>query len=170
MSRRRRELGIGSGSRGLYWIATATPMGQRSTKGSLMNRVSRFTTAAVVAAGVSLSGLGLAVAGAQGPSYQGGNCPIGQTCTHWCPGDPAIPGAAVLSWDWNACHDWYWNSEGIVDVTTYTIYPWSGTPRQIAPPPPLVAPPPPPPPGPRPFCSPRGSLIIIPPICDEIGY
>jgi hypothetical protein len=33
----------------------------------------------------------------------------------------------------------------------------------------IAAPPLSPPPG-MPFCSPRGSLIIIPPICDEIGY
>ncbi|ORA16934.1 hypothetical protein BST14_09940 [Mycobacterium arosiense ATCC BAA-1401 = DSM 45069] len=26
------------------------------------------------------------------------------------------------------------------------------------------------PPGPRPFCTPRGALIITPRICDEIGY
>ncbi|MFY9920435.1 MAG: hypothetical protein WAL26_18880 [Mycobacterium sp.] len=76
----------------------------------------------------------------------------------------------MLSWDWNICHDWYWNSEGIVDVSTSTIYPWSGTPHQVAPPPPVApAPPPEPLPPGTPFCSPRGALIIIPPICDEIG-
>ena len=91
------------------------------------------------------------------------------TCTHWCPGDPAIPGSQVLSWDWNICHDWYWNSEGIVDVNTMTIYPWSGAPHQVAPPPLRSAPAPDPLPPGIPFCSPRGSLIIIPPICDEIG-
>jgi hypothetical protein len=94
------------------------------------------------------------------------------TCTHWCPGDPAIPGSQVLTWDWNICHDWYWNSEGIVDVSTSTIYPWSGVPHQVAPPPAPMGPAPAPlspPPG-MPFCSPRGALIIIPPICDEIGY
>jgi hypothetical protein len=92
------------------------------------------------------------------------------TCTHWCPGDPAIPGGQVLSWDQNACHDWYWNSYGIVDVSTSTLYPWRGAPQQVAPPPPLPPAPPaaPLPPG-TPFCSPRGALIIIPPICDEIG-
>ncbi len=77
----------------------------------------------------------------------------------------------MLSWDWNVPHDWYWNSDGIVDVTTNIIYPWQGTPRPADPPPTFGPPPPPPeplPPG-TPFCSPRGSLIIIPPICDEIG-
>ncbi|MGA8332135.1 MAG: hypothetical protein WB777_23025 [Mycobacterium sp.] len=37
---------------------------------------------------------------------------------------------------------------------------------------PVYDPPPPPPPSPQPphpFCTPRGGLIIIPPICDEIG-
>ncbi|WP_237568313.1 hypothetical protein [Mycolicibacterium lacusdiani] len=136
-----------------------------------MIRLSRWATAAAVAAGLTMSGLGAATAFAEGPSYQGGNCPPGQTCTHWCPGASLPPGSQVLSWDWNACHDWYWNSDGIVDVTTNTMYPWSGAPRPAAPPPVLApAPPPPPPPGPRPFCSPRGSLFIIPPICDEIGY
>jgi hypothetical protein len=135
-----------------------------------MNATARFAAAAAVAAAASLTGVGLATATADGPSYQGGNCPPGLTCTHWCPGDPAIPGSQVLSWDWNACHDWYWNSEGIVDVSTNVIYPWSGAPRQAAPPPVFAPAPPPPPQGPRPFCSPRGALIIIPPICDEIGY
>ena len=137
-----------------------------------MNRIPRLAATFVVSGAVALAGLvmGAGTSTAQGPSYQGGNCPSGMTCTHWCPGDPAIPGGQVLSWDWNVCHDWYWNSDGIVDVTTNTIYPWSGVPRPAAPVP-VVAPAPPPaplPPG-TPFCSPRGSLIIIPPICDEIG-
>ncbi len=137
-----------------------------------MNPISRCAASLVIAGGVGLAGalLGSAAATAEGPSYQGGNCPPGMTCTHWCPGDSAIPGSQVLSWDLNACHDWYWNSEGIVDVTTNTIYPWSGTPRPAAPSPVFKpAPPPPPLPPGTPFCSPRGSLIIIPPICDEIG-
>jgi hypothetical protein len=139
-----------------------------------MNRISRLATA-VVSAGLAMSGMALAAgpAQAQGPSYNGGNCPYGVTCTHWFPGDPPPPGGQVLTWDWNVPHDWYWNSEGIVDVTTNTMYPWNGTgPRPAAPPPVPVGPPPPPlqgpPPG-SPFCSPRGALIIIPPICDEIG-
>jgi hypothetical protein len=93
-------------------------------KGTTLNRIARWATTILVAGGLGLSGLGMATATAQGPSYQGGNCPPGLTCTHWCPGDPAIPGSQVLSWDWNACHDWYWNSYGIVDVTTNTLYPW----------------------------------------------
>ena len=136
-----------------------------------MNRVARFATTLAAAAGVSLTLLAAGPAQAQGPSYNGGNCPGGMTCTHWFPGDPPPPGGQVLTWDWNVPHDWYWNSDGIVDVTTNTIYPWNGTGPRPAAPPPVVGPPPPPqgpPPG-TPFCSPRGSLIIIPPICDEIG-
>ncbi|MDT5324828.1 MAG: hypothetical protein QOF25_1980, partial [Mycobacterium sp.] len=70
-----------------------------------------------------------------GPSYGGGNCPPGMgTCTTWCPGDPLIPGNQVITWDWNICHDWYWNSEGTVDIATNTIYPWHGVPHEAAPP------------------------------------
>ena len=140
-----------------------------------MSRASRFAAAVVMAGAVAAAGLPLGggTPAAEGPSYNGGNCPGGMTCTHWCPGDPAIPGSQVLSWDWNVCHDsgHLGNSEGIVDVSTSTIYPWSGTPHQVAPPPLPMGPAPSlsPPPG-MPFCSPRGSLIIIPPICDEIGY
>jgi hypothetical protein len=36
-------------------------------------------------------------------------------------------------------------------------------------PPPELTPPPPPPPG-QPFCTPRGGLFIVGPICDEIGH
>jgi hypothetical protein len=90
-----------------------------------MSRFSQFATSVVVSGAVAITGLtlGAGISNAEGPSYQGGNCPSGMTCTHWCPGDPAIPGSQVLSWDWNICHDWYWNSEGIVDVSTSTIYP-----------------------------------------------
>jgi hypothetical protein len=139
-----------------------------------MSRASRFAAAAVMAGAVAVAGLtvGAGTSTAEGPSYNGGNCPGGMTCTHWCPGDPAIPGSQVLSWEPNICHDWYWNSEGIVDVSTSTIYPWSGVPHQVAPSPAPMGPaaaPLSPPPG-MPFCSPRGALFIIPPICDEIGY
>jgi hypothetical protein len=36
-----------------------------------------------------------------------------------------IPGSEFgsIGWDWNVCHDWYWNSEGTVDVATNTVYP-----------------------------------------------
>jgi hypothetical protein len=115
-----------------------------------MNRFSRFTTTVIVSGGLGLAGLALTAATAHadnpfwGPSYSGGNCPPGVgSCTHWCPGDPPIPGSQVLSWDWNICHDWYWNSEGIVDIDANTVYPWQGVPHEAAPPPAPPAGPPP---------------------------
>jgi hypothetical protein len=144
---------------------------QKNGGRSTMKALSRCATVAVTAAALAVAGLACAPAQAQtGPSYSGGNCPAGLTCTHWCPGDPVPPGSQVVSWDWNVCHDWYWNSEGIVDVVSNTMYPWHGTPHPAAPPPVLNGTPPPPAPRAPVFCSPRGALIIIPPICDEIGY
>jgi hypothetical protein len=95
--------------------------------------ISRWIAATAVCAGMASVGVGVAAgtAQAEGPSYQGDNCPVGQTCTHWCPGDPLIPGHQVISWDWSVCHDWYWNSYGVVDVTTNWIYPWAGVPREL---------------------------------------
>ncbi|WP_197748305.1 hypothetical protein [Mycolicibacterium sediminis] len=102
-----------------------------------MTHIWRWTTAAMVAMAVGSAGIGLgASAQAQpGPSYQGGNCPPGLTCTHWCPGDPLLPGHQVVSWDWGVCHDWYWNSYGVVDVVANVINPWRGAPQQAPPPP-----------------------------------
>src|SRR5882757_4940051 len=114
-----------------------------------MNRISRFATAALISAGLGLAGLAVPAAAQAdpftGPSYNGGNCPGSYTCTHWCPGDPLIPGSefGVISWDWNICHDWYWNSEGTVDLATNTVYPWHGAPHEAGPPPPPPQGPPP---------------------------
>jgi hypothetical protein len=80
-----------------------------------MNLIARMATTVIVSGGVGLAGLTLAAGTAQadpawGPSYAGGNCPAGVgSCTHWCPGDPAIPGSefGMLSWDPDICHDWY---------------------------------------------------------------
>lgn len=103
-----------------------------------VNRIVRLMTTALVSAGIGVASVALAAAPAlaEGPSYTGGNCPYGLTCTHWCPGDPLIPGSQVISWDWNVCHDWYWNSDGVVDVATNTIYPWDFSGPRPAPPPP----------------------------------
>jgi hypothetical protein len=115
-----------------------------------MNRISRFATTVVMTGGVGIASLGLASGIAQadpdwGPSYSGGNCPAAVgSCTHWCPGDPAIPGSQVLSWDDNICHDWYWNSEGIVDIDSNVVYPWHGAAHDNGPPPPAPAAAPPP--------------------------
>ena len=135
-----------------------------------MSRISRFATAVVVSAGVSVAGLGLATGTAHadpglGPSYQGGNCPGSFTCTHWCPGDPLIPGSQVITWDWNVCHDWYWNSEGTVDVASNIIYPWHGTPHDAEPPPPALPPYTPPPPQPLPPDCPPWSPFLAPSRC-----
>jgi hypothetical protein len=113
-------------------------------------------------------GLGLSPATAQtGPSYNGGNCPGGNTCTTWCPGDPPIPGSefGVISWDWNVCHDWYWNSNGVVDIATNIVYPWHGTPHDNGPVPPPLPPAPPIPPQPLPADCPPWSPILAPSRC-----
>ncbi|OCB47674.1 hypothetical protein A5721_08465 [Mycobacterium vulneris] len=132
-----------------------------------MDRIARLAAIAL-SGGLTLAGLGLAVAQADpafGPSYQGGNCPGGITCTHWCPGDPPIPGSQVITWDAGICHDWYWNSDGVVDIASNTIYPWHGVPHE-APPPPVLGPPPPPaPPQPLPADCPPWSPILAPSRC-----
>jgi len=135
-----------------------------------MKRITRLATTLSVSGGLGLAALGLFAATAQadpifGPSYQGSNCPDGVTCTHWCPGDPSIPGSQVLSWDWNVCHDWYWNSEGIIDVATNIVYPWQGVPHQAAPPPVVGPPAPPPPAQPLPPDCPPWSPILAPSRC-----
>jgi hypothetical protein len=132
-----------------------------------MSAISRLAAAIALSGGVSLAGVGLATAHADpawGPSYQGGNCPPGITCTHWCPGDPLYSWSNMVAWDWNVCHDWYWNSEGTVDVATNLVYPWNGVPHEAAPPPPLPAGPPPPLP-PRPAHCPPWNVIIGPSEC-----
>jgi hypothetical protein len=133
-----------------------------------MNRISRFATTVLVSCGLGLAGLGLATGTAQadpawGPSYSGGNCPPGVgACTRWCPGDTLYSWSSMVKWDWNICHDWYWNSEGVVDIVSNTIYPWHGVPHQAPPPPPPPSGPPPPPPPPAPgICIP----FIGPPPC-----
>ncbi len=139
-----------------------------------MNRIAHLATTLVVSGGVGLAGLTLASGTAQadnpfwGPSYSGESCPPGVgSCTHWCPGDPPIPGSefGAISWDWNICHDWYWNSEGTVDIATNTVYPWHGAPHEAAPPPP---PPSGPPPAPAPWpadCPPFNVPFFAPSRC-----
>ena len=139
-----------------------------------MDRISRFAATVLISGGLGLAGLGLATGAAQadnpfwGPSYGGGNCPPGVgTCTHWCPGDPPIPGSefGAISWDWNICHDWYWNSEGTVDIASNTVYPWHGVPHEAAPqPPPPQGPPPALPPRPA-HCPPFNVPFFAPSEC-----
>jgi hypothetical protein len=130
-----------------------------------MTAISRLAAAIALSGGLSLAGLATAQADpAFGPSYSGGNCPPGITCTHWCPGDALYSWSNMVAWDWNVCHDWYWNSEGTVDVATNIVYPWHGAPHEAPPPPPLPVGPPPPP-APRPAHCPPWNVIIGPSEC-----
>lgn len=108
-----------------------------------------FAGCSVVAAGI---GAGPAHAYTYGP-FQ------------WCPGD-AMPNDpprpdGQLNWDMSVCHTYYY----AWDVFTHSAANYWEGPNLFPTP---IPPPPGPPPG-TPFCSPRGALIIIPPICDEIG-
>lgn len=89
----------------------------------------------------------------------------------WCPGRMGPMGFENVQWDPTVCHVWYTVPSGMGNVM---VLDRDGNPMNVGiladvPPPTLTPPPPPPPPPPHPFCSPRGALIIIPPICDEIG-
>ncbi len=111
--------------------------------------VAAFAGCSVVAAGI---GAGPAHAYTYGP-FQ------------WCPGDvmpndPPRPDGQ-LNWDMSVCHTYYY----AWDVFTHSAANYWEGPNLFPTP---IPPPPGPPPG-TPFCSPRGALIIIPPICDEIG-
>jgi hypothetical protein len=128
-----------------------------------VKRLSRMAATAVVSGAVA-TGLML---GAGAASAQGPNSP---TPNFWCPGQ-GIPFNG-MQWDEGVCHTWYIVPAGTGNVTMLDL---QGNPLDswvlADAPPPVFAPPPPPagpPPG-TPFCSPRGALIIIPPICDEIG-
>ena len=106
-----------------------------------MNRISRFATSVVVAGGVGLSGLGMATANAQGAFV----------------GLERLPPRLVLELRWHRRR----HQQHHVPVVRHTSS--RGAPGVALAPPPAQLPP-----G-TPFGSPRGSLIIIPPICDEIG-
>ncbi len=116
----------------------------------------RVATTVAVSASLGLAGLAIGPGTAQAYTYG----PF-----QWCPGqplpnDPPRP-PDQLNWDMSVCHTYYY------DWNVYTHSPanyWEGP--NLFPTP--IPPPPGPPPG-TPFCSPRGALIIIPPICDEIG-
>ena len=126
-----------------------------------MTRTSWLATA--VAAGAAAAGLAIGAGAAQAD-------PVPAPANSWCPGQ-ALP-FSNIQWDMNVCHTWYIVPFGkgnvrMVDLKGIAqdsfIYADGPAPMFTAPPPP-----PGPPPG-TPFCSPRGALIIIPPICDEIG-
>ena len=86
----------------------------------------------------------------------------------WCPGRMGPMGFENVQWDPNVCHVWYTVPSGTGKVM---VLDRDGNPMNVGiladVPAPTLTPPPPPPP--HPFCSPRGALIIIPPICDTIG-
>lgn len=89
----------------------------------------------------------------------------------WCPGRMGPMGFTNLGWDPNVCHTWYTVPFGMGNVPIYDLQGNAMRSPILAdvPAPTLTPAPPPPPPPPHPFCTPRGALIIIPPICDEIG-
>lgn len=89
----------------------------------------------------------------------------------WCPGRMGPMGFDNVQWDPTVCHIWYTVPSNMGNVM---VLDRNGNPMNVGiladvPPPTLTPPPPPPPAPPHPFCTPRGALIIIPPICDEIG-
>lgn len=128
-----------------------------------MTRLSNVA-AAVVAAGV-IAGAGLVLDTATAHAD-----PFPAQPHSWCPGQ-ALP-FQNLQWDMGVCHTWYIVPFGqgnvrMVDLKGNALDSFISADG----PAPILTPPPPPPPAPpHPFCTPRGSLIIIPPICDEIGY
>jgi hypothetical protein len=86
----------------------------------------------------------------------------------WCPGQ-GLPYRGI-EWDMGVCHTWYIVPMGQGNVRFGGSTNGSFVAADV--PAPVFNPPPPPPPSPQPphpFCTPRGGLIIIPPICDEIG-
>ena len=126
-----------------------------------MTRISRYAALAL-AAGAAVAGIGAGIGQAQPFTPQG---------TRWCP-DEALP-FSNIQWDMSVCHTWYIVPFGqgnvqMVDLKGNPLesFIYAGdTPPVLTP----VAPAPSGPPPGTPFCSPRGALIIIPPICDEIG-
>ena len=127
-----------------------------------MNRISRLVTTVAASGGLALAGLGLSADAAQAdPSVN---------VLTWCPGQ--APPDRGIRWDMNVCHNYFITKLGTGNVPMVDYW---GKPTDswfsadIAPP--VLTPPPPPPPPPpgQPFCTPRGGLFIVGPICDEIG-
>ena len=119
-------------------------------KGNIMNTkmMRHIVVGAMTSGAVAVAGLGL------GAGSAAAEPPTGT----WCPGLPLPLGNAVVGWDMNACHDyWFVNSgDGNVPINASGIqlasYIWIGSPPPgMAP----VGPPPPPPPPPEPgsYCA-----------------
>jgi hypothetical protein len=128
-----------------------------------MNRISRIAAIVTASGSLTLAGIGLSTDAAQADPYNG---PIWT----WCPGQ-ALP-ARGIQWDMAVCHHYFMVPLGTGNVPMVDYW---GKPTQsefsadVAPPDLTPAPPPPPPPPGQPFCTPRGGLFIVGPICDEIG-
>jgi hypothetical protein len=124
--------------------------------------VNKMIAAALLSGGVGAAVFGLAAAPAHAD-------PFSPQPHNWCPGQ-ALPFRG-LRWDMGVCHTWYEVPSGQGNVPMVGV---QGNQVQSfvsadIPAPVFTPPPSPPPPPPHPFCTPRGNLIIIPPICDEIG-
>jgi hypothetical protein len=124
-----------------------------------------------IIAGALLSGcVSVTVSGlAAGPAQADPGDPFSPQPHSWCPGQ-GLPFWGI-QWDMSVCHTWYMVpiGQGNVRLATPEGNPVSSFISADIPAPIFTPVPPPPPPPPHPFCTPRGALIIIPPICDEIG-
>ena len=118
--------------------------------------------AALLSGGVAVTGVGLTIGIAQAD-------PFAAQPHSWCPGQ-GLP-FRNIRWDMGVCHTWYEVpiGQGNVRMNDVQGNPLASFVSADIPAPIFTPPPPPPPPPPHPFCTPRGGLIIIPPICDEIG-
>jgi hypothetical protein len=123
----------------------------------------RIIAGALLSGGLVVAGLGLAAGAAQADTFS-------PQPHSWCPGQGLpFPG---IRWDTSLCHTWYEVPFGQGNVQMVDVHgnPLASFVSADSAAPVFTAPPPPPYPlPPHPFCTPRGNLIIIPPICDEIG-
>jgi hypothetical protein len=128
------------------------------------------TVRSSIAGALLLGGVAVSVVGpAAGIAQADPSDPVPEQSHSWCPGQGLpFPG---IQWDMGVCHTWYMVpvGSGNVRMATPAGKAVNSFVSADIPPPMLTPPPPQPPPPPHPFCTPRGGLIIIPPICDEIG-
>ena len=71
----------------------------------------RRTAAAALLSGLgALTAFGLA-AGTASATYGAGEGPIDAWSNYeWCPGDPIMQSDNVVTWDWNTCHLWHYET------------------------------------------------------------
>ncbi|MFZ0225497.1 MAG: hypothetical protein WA622_17300 [Mycobacterium sp.] len=135
---------------------------RRGRKLAIIRSISRFMTTVAVSGSLALAGLGLGAGPVQAdPSVN---------VMTWCPGQ--APPDRGIRWDMNVCHNYFITKLGTgnVPMVDYRGNPTDSWFSADIAPPVLTPPPPPPPPTPdQPFCTPRGGLWIVGPICDEIG-